>query len=168
MTRGKKLLILTLALIIAGLGAWLAVKYLTPKPKVIPMEEGDVIFTLGGTKLLTWEQDGQTISFDLSTDPWTCLSDESFVISQTNVKDILDALSPMRARKDVPLPENLADYGLETPRCTITAGDTVIQIGNQTSLQTQYYVYMGGDRVYLVDQNHVSPFLRPMENLKAQ
>lgn len=165
MTRGKKLLILVAALALVSVAAWGIIKLTDKDPTGTLMTGGDVIFTLGDAKLLSWTCGGEEFAFDLTTSPWTFLPDESYQISDLSMRNIMDAITQVKSRKSLPLPEDLSQYGLDEPMCTITVNDTVMQIGSETALTTQYYLYMGGDQVYLVDAIYVAPFTRSLADM---
>ena len=71
------------------------------------------------------------------------------------------AISTVTASKAIEDVEDLAQYGLEDPVCsvTVTAGKTSkLRIGNETGLGGQRYLSLGDGNVYLVDSSLLSSF----------
>lgn len=67
--------------------------------------------------------------------------------------------------------DDLAQYGLEEPECTITVTadtETVISVGSETSLDGLRYVSIGDGSVYLVDSGIYSSFCYGLYDLGAK
>ena len=161
MKRGKKLLILLACLALISLAAWGISVLFAPEPGT-PMSNGDTIFTLDGTKVLSWQYKDNHITFHLEDDRWICPEDETYQIDILPKSDILDQLKDLKARKTIDTPGSPSDYGLDAPICTITADDTVISIGNTTTVGNYRYLSIGDGKVYMVTDTILSPFTKTL------
>lgn len=158
MKRGKKLLILLACLAVVCLAAWGISALFAPDTTGTPMNSSEVIFTLEGIKTLSWQYEENTVSFDVSGDSWVYTQDASYRIDETKKADILEQLTELKAQKIIEDPGAPADYGLDAPVCTITADDTVIQVGDVNALSSYRYLSLGDGKVYMVTDTFLSPF----------
>lgn len=162
MKRGKKLLILTLTLVIVAGAALAALKF-------IPDEEAEeveskTIFSLDSDSVtnLAWTYGGETMSFDCSGGSWVCSDDADFPLDVSFINAMVSALSEVTNSKTIEGVEDPAEYGLDEPECSIsvTAADetTTIDIGDATSLDGLRYVSLGDGNVYLVSSDLLTNF----------
>lgn len=137
MKRGKKLMLLTLALALVA-GASAAVLKWDPEPGgEAAGEEDKTIFSVdaGSVTKLTWTCSGDTITMVDAGDGWMYEDDRDFPLDETRLDDMLNALSE------------------------ITAGKTSeLRIGDETGLGGQRYLSLGDGNVYLVDASLLSSF----------
>lgn len=165
MKRGKKLLILTICLVVVSVAAWGAAKLFATEDQIIPMDSGDTIFVLGDTKTLSWVYEDTQIVFDISGEEWVYSQDDTYVISKLYKSDILEQLTDLKSQKVITQPGDLADYGLAKPICTITADEKVLLFGDATAVGGHRYVSVGDGKVYLVSDTALFPFRHSLEEM---
>jgi len=154
MNRGKKLALLSVVLVIM-VGASFATVKMNSDSQDESNEESS-IFTLDTDKVsaLSWTYQGETISFSHSDDGWHNSNASAFPVDETYIDNMLTALSDVKSDKTIESVEDLSEYGLDEPACTITVamdGDTELRIGNETGIGGERYFYTGDGNVYLVD-----------------
>lgn len=171
MNRGKKLLILGIALLALCGGTWLA-SLIT----VDPSAQEDVvstttIFTLDADAVTSvqWEY-SETLAFDKEGDTWVYRDNSKFPVESSYLDAIFEALSSVDSYKTIENIENWDTYGLEIPVCTIsvTAGETYdLAIGIETTMGGQRYFSIGDGKAYLVDSTILEPFQYDLYDLLA-
>ncbi len=154
MNRGKKLALLSVVLVIMIGASFAAVKMNSDSQN--ENSEESSIFTLDTDKVsaLSWTYQGETISFSHSDDGWHNSNASDFPVDKTYIDNMLSALSDVKSDKTIESVEDLSEYGLDEPACTITVamdGDTKLLIGNETGIGGERYFYTGDGNVYLVD-----------------
>ena len=114
---------------------------------------------------VSFQINGQDVSFTKTDDTWTYDQDTAFPLSQTSIENIVSQVSSLSAEQvleDDTL--NLADYGLDQPTNVVTYtdenGTTKITIGNENTTTSIWYLYLNDDtsRIYLVSQGFDSMF----------
>ena len=171
MKRGKKLLILAAVLIVVAGGAFAALEFIPDEEAEVT--ESEVIYSLDAATLtnLSWTCDGETVSFDYNGEDWTYADDADFPLDPTRLNTMLSTLEEVTAAKTIEAADDLAQYGLEEPECTITVTadtETVISVGSETSLDGLRYVSIGDGSVYLVDSGIYSSFCYGLYDLVAK
>lgn len=165
MTRGKKLFVLLLALVILT-GVTLLVAHLVPDEDESTAEDTSyIIFSLDPDQVtqLSWTYEGSTVTLTKDENSnWSYPDDEAFPLDASYPDAMVQALKEVSATKTIEPPENLADYGLEEAACAIsvTAGDSTyeLRIGDETGLGGQRYLSLGDGNVYLVDADLLEDF----------
>ena len=165
MKRGKKLLTL-LAVLVLICGAALAAQRLNPENNQAEEEKAAVqVFSLDPETItsLTWTyNEGDTLSFDYADGAWSYTADAAFPLDESYLADMADALTEIIAERTIEEPEDLAEYGLHRPVCsiTVTTGDTTaeLSIGDVTAVDGLQYFANGDGKVYLIDTEVLSPF----------
>lgn len=114
---------------------------------------------------VSFQINGQDVSFTKTDDTWAYDQDTAFPLSQTSIENIVSQVSSLSAEQvleDDTL--NLADYGLDQPTNVVTYtdenGTTKITIGNENTTTSIWYLYLNDDtsRIYLVSQGFDSMF----------
>ena len=167
MSKTNRLLILLGCCLVLCFSAWAVNRHYAPKESIVPMEQGPVIFSLSGTKTLTWVYETQSITFDLTQEEWILVSDPEYRLSYLSKSDILKSIEKIHARRIIDDPGALSQYGLTQPECTITADSTTIRIGDQTAVGGLRYLSIGDGKVYLVSETILYPFTRTLEQMSA-
>ena len=165
MTRGKKLFVLLLALVILT-GVTLLVAHLVPDEDESTAEDTSyIIFSLDPDQVtqLSWTYEDSTVTLTKDENSnWSYPDDEAFPLDASYPDAMVQALKEVSATKTIESPENLADYGLEEAACAIsvTAGDSTyeLRIGDETGLGGQRYLSLGDGNVYLVDADLLEDF----------
>lgn len=74
---------------------------------------------------------------------------------------MLGELEELTSSKTIEAPDDLAEYGLDEPKCSISVtaeAETTIDIGGETSLDGLRYVSIGNGNVYLVSSDLLTNF----------
>lgn len=156
MKRGKKLLILLLALALVGGGIW-AVNAIVEANIVYMTDDSIPVVSIDTEKLtqLICSYEDSTITLKKEGSTWTYMEDPSIIPDQSVMDEALKALSNVRAEKALENAMDLAEYGLgEPPTGSITAvtdSETVVlYLGNETAFGEQRYVTVDHNKVYII------------------
>ncbi len=162
MKRGKKLLLLCLTLIVVAGAALAAVKFIPDE--TVEETETIAVYTVAAEDIdaLAWDYEGESLSFDYGGSVWSYTDDADFPLQQSYLSAMTSAVSEITATKVIEAVDDLAEYGLDEPVCsiTVTSGDaaTTIDIGDETSLDGLRYVSVGDGNVYLVSSDLLTNF----------
>ena len=161
MKRGRKLLLL--ALVVMAGASIAAIKMNPGESGEDSSEESTAIYTVDAESVtkLSWTYNGETVTLVDAGDGWMYEDDRNFPLDESCLDDMLSAISTVTASKVIEDVEDLAQYGLEDPVCsvTVTTGKTSeLRIGNETGLGGQRYLSLGDGNVYLVDSSLLSSF----------
>lgn len=101
---------------------------------------------------LSWEYADTSLSFH-KDDIWQYDEDADFPVSEEKIEELIDVFSDFTAAFEIADVEDLSQYGLEDPSCSIlieTAEDTTeIALGDFSVMDEQRYVSIGDGKVYL-------------------
>jgi hypothetical protein len=172
MTRGKKLLLL-LAVLVVLCAAALVISRLDLEQADVQEDDSVTLLTLDPDTVtqLSWTYQGETVTLTLSEDGWIDADGSGQEIDQDTVSAMLTALSDVTAQKTIESPDDLAQYGLEEPTCTISAqGDVSAQlvIGDATSIGSTRYLSVGDGNVYLVNTSLLTSFSYSLPDLAPE
>lgn len=106
----------------------------------------------------SFDYEGETYSFVYEDDTWYLDSDRDFPVEQSTIEGKLSSAVSTTASQEIEIDEdNLADYGLDEPSCTITITDsddneTIFEIGDENTVTYEYYCRLNeSDTVYMID-----------------
>ena len=166
----KKTVKLVSAVVVLGV---LSGTYVGVKSYVAAQEEKESEASDKSVELVSIESDDVTsvsftagdseVEFDKSDDTWTNKSDSNFPVNQDTVDSAVKGVASLTADQEITDVDDLSKYDLDDPQNTITLttddGDTVLQIGMESS--SQYYVKKSDedDKVYLVSSSSIEPFM---------
>lgn len=108
---------------------------------------------------LSYHNGSAYLAFALNEDgAWYWENEPSFPLDDTDIRSILAVLKNLKPQQTLDLPEDLSEYGLDTPhvRLTATAPDGAvlsIQMGNTTTDGESYYAIINNDS----QQMHIIP-----------
>ncbi len=172
MTRGKKLVLLLGVLLVLMTVTVLVMEF---APDENAEEEAAVtVFTLDMDQVtgLSWTYEGEEVSLERDGENnWTYPADDAFPLDQSYPDAMVQALSEIQADRIIEEPEDLSEYGLADPVCSITvqAGETrQLAIGDETSLGGQRYLSLGDGNVYLVDAGLLNDFALGLYDIVAK
>lgn len=171
MKRGKKLLLLTLVLVVVAGAALAALKFM-PDEEVEETESISVL-TLDAESItgLTWSYGDESLSFVCDGSVWSYSEDADFPLDTSYMSAMTSAVSDISAEKVIEEASDLAEYGLDEPVCSITVtaeAETTIDIGDETSLDGLRYVSIGDGNVYLVSSDLLTNFSYGLYDLVAK
>ena len=162
MNRYKKLYILVGVLVVACLATFIVTRYESHKENI--QNSGEVVLELptDSVTALSWEYDGQSLSFHKEDGTWTYDGDADFPVDQDKIVQLLDPFASFGAAFTIQDPEDLGQYGLNTPTCTIDLStedkDYTILLGDYSTMDSQRYVSIGDGNVYLVQNDPLDLF----------
>lgn len=162
MNRYKKLYILAGVLVVACLVTFGVTRYEARKENI--QNSGEVVLELPTDSVtdLSWEYDGQSLAFRKEDGTWTYDGDADFPVDQDKIAELLDPFSALAAAFIIQDPEDLGQYGLSDPTCTIDIStedqDYTILLGDYSTMDSQRYVSIGDGNVYLVEEDPLDLF----------
>ena len=125
MRRGKRLLIMLLALALVALAAAGAV-YLLPDENLEEYEEITLLsFEQEDALALSYTYEDETVELVNDDGTWEYALDADFPLDSSCVDSMLASLSSLAATQEITAPEDTAQYGLDEPVLTVIKGGTV-------------------------------------------
>ncbi len=161
MKRGKKLLILLLALAVLGGGAFAAGKL---SDKIDDDGESEtVLFSVDADAVtdLSWTYEGSKLALTRSGDEWSYKYDSEFPLDTAQADSIISAVSEIHSHRTIEGVEDLSEYGLDEPLVdlTVTAGDEFsLSIGTENATGGYRYASVGDGNVYLIESGIFDSF----------
>lgn len=162
MNRYKKLYILAGVLAVACLVTFGVTRYEARKENI--QNSGEVVLELPTDSVtdLSWEYDGQSLAFRKEDGTWTYDGDDAFPVDQDKIAELLDPFASFGAAFIIQDAEDLGQYGLSDPTCTIHIStedtDYTILLGDYSTMDSQRYVSIGDGNVYLVADDPLDLF----------
>ena len=105
---------------------------------------------------LSWEYADNSFSFH-KDGQWIYDADDAFPVDQVEIGTLLGQFEQFTADFTIESPEDLSQYGLDDPTCTIhiktTDGDYDIMLGDYSQMDQQRYVSIGDGNVYLASSD---------------
>ena len=106
---------------------------------------------------ISWTQDGETLAFTHADDTWSDADDGAFPVDQDKMSELLAHFESVHASFIIENVEDFGQYGLDSPACTVTLtsadGQTVIQMGDYSTMDEKRYLTLGDGTVYLIDDD---------------
>lgn len=171
MNRTKKIGILSGVLIIVCLAA-LAALHTEEKQEQIKTS-GETVLSIEPAKVtaLSWEQDGTTLSFHRGDDGWQYDDDAEFPVSDSAMDAVLEQFYGFGASFTIENAEDLSQYGLDEPTCTITLTTDdetyTVKLGDYSTMDSQRYVDIGDGNVYLAASDPLDAYDVELKDLIA-
>ena len=106
------------------------------------------------------EASGEEMSFVKENDTWEYAPDTTIGLSESTMNNMADAFSDIQAVKEIKDPDELSDYGFDSPQyeITLTGKDGEAHkflIGNAAG-ENYYFMEDGADKVYTVSSDLIS------------
>lgn len=102
-------------------------------------------------------------------DTWTYDDDDAFPVDQDKIQERLDLFASFGVAFIIEDPEDLGQYGLSDPTCTIHISaedqDYTILLGDYSTMDSQRYVSIGDGNVYLVQNDPLDLFDAQLSDL---
>lgn len=159
MKRNKKLLLLLGILVVLSLAAFGAVKLSSNTPEESSAETVTAFSAdTESVTALKWTYLDNTLSFLYTDGQWIDEERTDFPLEQNSLDSILSTFCDITATRAIDTPEDLAEYGLDTPTYAVTVttdGEYTLNFGNTTSTG-DIYMEVGEGTVYLVDGSLVN------------
>lgn len=158
MKRNKKLLLMLAVMAVCIAAAVIITGMDFNSPEQEEADNSFVIFQSDPDSVtdISWTYEKKTMSFRKTGDGWCYTEDAAFAVDADQLQLVLAAAKEIKATKTLSGIQQLADYGLAEPQCsvTVTANGVSKQIlfGNKTGIRGSVYVSIGDGNVYLVEE----------------
>lgn len=120
---------------------------------------------------LSWDYDGQTLSFHRDG-TWSYDDDAAFPVDAEQMDLLLEPFEAFGAAFIIEDVDDLGQYGLDNPVCTIRVtaggGTQTIQLGDYSKMDSQRYVSIGDGNVYLAAHDPLDEFDVTLDELIDQ
>jgi len=156
MQRRKKIYILLVVLALSCLAAILT-KHVRELKETIHTTDAVIVAVPRDTvESLSWKYDSTSLAFHKDGN-WLWDDDASFPVNEEKINDLLSCFESLKAAFVIEDVEDLSQYGLNKPVCTISLvadGKTYdIVLGDYSAMDSQRYVSIGDGNVYLVEND---------------
>lgn len=160
MKRGKKLLLLLAVLAAVSLTAWGISALTAPEELASAENSGETVFTLDSQSLnaLSWSYGETALSFTKADSGWEKTDEPAYPLDESYITSALETLTEIQAEKVINSPNELSQYGLDAPACTVTVGEVTLSFGDETAIDGLRYLSLGDGKVYLVSASVMTPF----------
>ncbi len=161
MNRSKRLSVLLCVLVIFCALTLGVSKYEERKEKIKNSDE--IILELNSEDVteLSWEYGAETFAFH-KDENWLYDEDEHFPVNEEKVDQLLENFQSFGVSFIIEDAEDLSQYGLGDPLCTIHIGleeeNYEILLGNYSEMDEERYVSIGDGNVYLVKDDPLDSF----------
>ena len=161
MNRTKRLYVLLGVLLICCVLTLGVSKYEERKEKIKNSDE--IIMELNSEDVteLSWEYGAETFAFH-KDENWLYDEDEHFPVNEEKVDQLLENFQSFGVSFIIEDAEDLSQYGLGDPLCTIHIGleeeNYEILLGNYSEMDEERYVSIGDGNVYLVKDDPLDSF----------
>lgn len=124
---------------------------------------GEIILQLATDTVTSvrWENETGTFSFT-KDDGWSYDDDAAFPVDDTKIDAMLAQFEQLSAAFVIEDAEDLSQYGLDEPVCTITLGtqseSCTVTLGAISKMDAQRYLSLGDGNAYLVDHDPLDEF----------
>ena len=153
MNRAKRLYILLGVLVAASVITFAVSRFEERKEEIRNSDEVVLEIPSDSVESLSWEYDSNSFSFH-KDENWIYDSDEAFPVDAETINEFLSPFEEFGVSFIIESAEDLSQYGLDNPVCTInigTADETyTIELGDFSTMDSERYVSIGDGNVYLV------------------
>lgn len=161
MKRPKKIFVLSGILIAVCLATMGVMRLEEHKESIRNTDEIILSVPVDSVRALSWEYESEMFAFHRE-EKWLYDKDEAFPVAEEEIHRLLEPFQEFGAAFIIQEAEDLGQYGLEEPVCTIRL-DTEEQsyeilLGGYSSMDSQRYVSIGDGNVYLVKEDPLDAF----------
>ena len=156
MKRQRKLISMMAVLMIVCIAAYSAISYEGHKEKI--KTSGEVILDLNAENFtsISWTYDKKEFSF-FQDETWLYQYDLEFPVDEEKLFRVMDLFDGLGASFIIESPEEISQYGLDDPICTIewTVNETEYEmiVGDYSAMDQERYVSLGDGNVYLITKD---------------
>ena len=168
MKRYKRIYILLGVLCAACVVTFAVSRYEARKEQI---ESGEAVvweLDTDAVESLSWEYEGQTLSFH-KEDSWSYDEDAAFPVDEEKIHALLEQFQAFGVSFTITDPEDLSQYGLDDPVCTISIGTAdetyTVLLGDFSTMDSQRYVSIGDGNVYLAQSDPLDAFDAELSDL---
>ena len=153
-------LIIGIVVLILLLAVYIVIRNLNLDEEEQEEETTETVFEIDGADISKLQiiSGENTFQFSHQDDTWTYSQDSSFPLSESVILDKVSYVTSVSSSRTIEAPENLGDYGLETPEVTVTITDTdgeetTLALGTTNEAVSGCYMSLNEDtsKIYLVD-----------------
>lgn len=161
MKRSKRLGLLAGALAALSL-ATLGLLHTEEKKEQIKTS-GEIILEIAGdaVRSLSWENGSEELAFHRE-EGWVYDADPAFPVSEEKIEELLEVFRQFGVSFIIEGPEDMGQYGLNKPVCTIRIGTAEqsyeITLGDYSTMDSERYVSIGDGNVYLAKVDPLDSF----------
>lgn len=163
MSKAKRLYVLLGVLAVLCVAVFAVSRHEDKKEEI--RASGETVFSLSPADVtaIEWERDSTTLAFHIDDDgTWQYDADEEFPVDADKINERLELFEAFNAAFTIDNADDVAQYGLDTPECTVrlTTAEGVIKVtlGDYSKMDSQRYVSFGGDTVYLAASDPIDMF----------
>ena len=131
------------------------------KEKIKNTDEIILSVPADSVKSLSWEHESEKFAFHRD-EKWFYDEDEAFPVEEEEINGMLEQFQEFGASFIIEEAEDLEQYGLDEPVCTIQMATEEqsyeVQLGGYSSMDSQRYVSIGDGNVYLVKHDPLDYF----------
>ncbi len=155
MKRFKKVWILLGVLAVCCIAAFAVTRIEEHKEQIRNYEEVIIALPQDELQTISWDMDSSALSFHRDEDGiWKWDDDDAFPVNAEVLGEMVSIFESFTASFCIEQPEDIGQYGLDTPECTITlegsTSSVTLTLGDFSKMDSQRYVSIGDGNVYLV------------------
>ena len=157
MKRTKQLTILLLILAVLCLAIVVATGVERHMDSISATSEEILALSADELTGISWTNGETSLSFTQIDGVWQDASDGEFPIDQDKMADLLAHFESVTASFIIEDVEDFTQYGLASPTGTVTLttadGETVLELGDYSTMDSKRYVTLGTGTVYLIEDD---------------
>lgn len=161
MKRSKRIFVLLGVLVVACIVTFGVSRYETKKEEIKNSDEVVLKIDTDSVDSLSWENESGSLSFH-KDETWVYDEDSAFPVDEEKINELLEQFQEFGASFVIENAEDLSQYGLTDPVCTIQIGtadqDYTITLGDYSTMDSERYVSIGDENVYLVQNDPLDYF----------
>lgn len=162
MKRSKRLMILLGVLVVACVATFVLSRYEEHQEQIQNSDEVVLELNSDAVQSLSWEYESRTLAFHKEEDGWVYDEDAAFPVDEDKIKEMLSRFEAFGVSFIIEDAQDLGQYGLDDPVCTITIATEeetyTIQLGDYSQMDEERYVSIGDGNVYLVQNDPLNDF----------
>lgn len=162
MKRSKRLYILLGILVVACAATFALSRYEERQEQIQNSDEVVLEVDSDAVQSLSWEYESRTLAFHKEEDGWRYDDDAEFPVDEDKIGEMLGRFASFGVSFIIEDAEDLGQYGLDDPLCTITMETEeetyTILLGDYSQMDEERYVSIGDGNVYLVQNDPLNDF----------
>lgn len=168
MKRSKRLLLLLAALAVVSLGT-LGLLHTEEKKEQIKVS-GEIILELDSDSVqtLSWRNETEELAFHRE-EGWVYDGDAAFPVSEEKMEELLELFHQFGVSFVIESPEEVGQYGLDDPVCTISIGtgeqSWEMKLGDYSTMDSERYISIGDGNVYLAKVDPLDSFNATLKDM---
>lgn len=172
MKRYKRIYLLLAVLVVACAVTFGVSRYQEHKEQISNSDQVVLEIPTDSVQSLSWEYDGQSLAFHREDGVWVYDEDAAFPVDEDKMSQMLGRFASFGVAFIIEEVEDLGQYGLDDPVCTIEITteeqNYTVQLGDYSTMDSQRYVSIGDGNVYLVQEDPLDDFDAQLSDLIAQ